>query len=148
MRLIGKGLHHANPAHGIFHPRIELAQVIKHFAVGVGHLLVKVDRDPAHQRHNQKGQHRQLPVDPRHQTKGADQRHDGNKDILGTMMGHLADHVQIAGDAGDEMAGLLVVKKAERQLLDMIKKLAPHVGLNVDTEHVTPIGDNILQRRI
>ena len=46
------------------------------------------------------------------------------------------------------MAGLLVIKVAEGQLLQVIERLAPHLGLNVDPEHMPPIGDDSHQPAI
>ena len=40
------------------------------------------------------------------------------------------------------MAGLVVVEIAEGELLQMVERLAAHVGLDVDAEHVAPIGDD------
>ena len=148
MRFVGKGLHHPNAAHRILDPRIKLAQVVKEVGVSVGHLLVKVDRHPAHNRDNRKGQQGQLPVDPGHEPKGADQRHDRNKDIFWPMMRQLTDHVEVGGNAGDQVTGLVVVKKAKREFLNMVERPAAHLGLDVDAKHMAPIGDDILQHGI
>ena len=64
------------------------------------------------------------------------------------MMGDFANVLQIVGDARDQVAGLVVVEKTERELLNMAKEFAAHIGFNVDAEHVAPIGDHILEHGI
>jgi hypothetical protein len=43
-----------------------------------------------------------------HQREGADEGHDGDEQVLRAVMGDLADLLQVLGDAGDQMAGLLL----------------------------------------
>ena len=57
-------------------------------------------------------------------------------------MGDLADLFEILGHPADEVAGLLVVVEAERELLQVVEALAAHLGLDVDAEHMAPIGDD------
>src|SRR5690606_29768001 len=58
------------------------------------------------------------------------------------MVGEFADVLEVLGYTADEVAGLLLVVVAERQLLQMVERLPPHVGLDVDAEHVAPVGDH------
>ena len=64
------------------------------------------------------------------------------------MVGDLADVLQVGGDAGDHVPRLGVVEEAEGELLQVLKDVAPHVGLDVDAEHVAPVGHDILQRGV
>jgi hypothetical protein len=64
------------------------------------------------------------------------------------MMGNLADFLQILCQPGDGMTGLIVVIIAEAQALHMLKKLAAHIGLDIYSEHMTPIGDHKMQTGI
>src|SRR5690606_10062365 len=46
------------------------------------------------------------------------------------------------GDATYVMTGLLLVEVTEGQFLQMVERLPPHVGVDVDAEHVAPVGDH------
>ena len=63
-------------------------------------------------------------------------------------MGDLANLLEIFGDAADEVPGLLVVVEAERQFLQMVEALPPHLRLDVDAEHMTPVGHDRHQPRV
>lgn len=80
-----------------------------------------MDDDPSHNRHDNERDHGQLQIDIGHQDKGSDQRHHGNEYILRTVMGHLADIVQIIGNPTEQMTGFIVIEEAEGELLDMIE---------------------------
>ncbi len=63
-------------------------------------------------------------------------------------MGDLANLFEIFGQAGYEMTGLLIIEEAEGELLQMIEGLPAHLGLNLQTKHMPPIGDNDLEAGI
>ena len=56
-----------------------------------------------------------------HQHEGADERHHRDEDILRPVVRHLADFLEVVGDPRDEVAGLVVVEEAERELLEMVE---------------------------
>ncbi len=60
-------------------------------------------------------------------------------------MGNLAHLLEVLGDVGDELAGLVVVEVAERELLDVVEGLAAHLGLDRDAEGVAPVVHDRLQ---
>jgi hypothetical protein len=84
---------------------------------------------------------RQGHVDREHEDQRAEQRHCRDEGVLGPVMGDLADLLEVLGEPPDQVAGLLVVEVAERQPLQVVEGGAPHVGLDVDAEHVAPVGD-------
>ena len=90
------------------------------------------------------GDQRQLHVDREHQDERADEGHDGDEEIFRAVVGDFADLFEIFGHAGYEVAGLLIVVEAERELLQMIEALATHLGFDVDAEHVTPVVDDTI----
>lgn len=57
-------------------------------------------------------------------------------------MRNLADLFQILGQPADQMPGLLVVIVAEGELLQMVEGGPAHIGLDIDAEHMSPIGDD------
>lgn len=82
-----------------------------------------------------------MHIDRHHQQESADEGHDGDEQILRAVMSHLADLFQVLGQPPDQMAGLLVVEITEGKLLQVIEGQPPHVGFDIDAEHVSPIGD-------
>ena len=79
-------------------------------------------------------------IDGGHQHEGADERHDGDQQVFGTVVRHFADLFEVLGDPRHEVPGLLLVIEAERELLQVIEALAAHLGLDVDPEPMAPIG--------
>ena len=65
-----------------------------------------------------------MRVDGEHQHEGADERHDGDEEIFGAVMRDLPYFLEVLGDARDQVAGLVVVVEAERQLLQMVEAAA------------------------
>jgi hypothetical protein len=91
-------------------------------------------------RHHRRRDEGQRPVHEEHQDEGAGQRHHRDEEVLGSVMRHLADLLEILGDARHEVAGLLPVVEAERQLLQVVEGLPAHLRLDLDAEHVAPVG--------
>ena len=85
---------------------------------------------------------RQLGIDDEHQDERADEGHHRDEEVLRTVVGDLADLLQILRHPRDEVPGLLVVVEAERELLQVVEALAAHLGLDIDPEHVAPVVDD------
>ncbi len=111
MRLVGEGLHHADAAHILLDAGVEIAHPAEQSAEILRHPAAVMGTEPGHDRHDGPGDEGEMHVDHHHQRKRADEGHDGDEHILRPVMGHLAHLFQILGDAGDEMAGLLIVEK-------------------------------------
>ena len=141
MILVGEGLDDADAADILLDAGVEVADAAVERLPVPRHPPAVARRQPCRQRHHQGRDQGELRLDGSHQGEGADQRHGRDEEILGTMVGHLADLLEILRQPGDEMPGLLVVEEAEGQFLQMIEGLAAHLGLDVDAEHVAPIGD-------
>ena len=140
MRLVGEGLHHADAADILLDPGIEGGDTTVLRLPVPCHATAVAEGDEGDHRQDGGGQEGQRRVDVDHQREGADQGHHRDEEVLRAVMGDLADLLQILGDAGDEVTGLLVVEIAERELLQMIEGTATHLGLDIDAEHVPPIG--------
>ena len=63
-------------------------------------------------------------------------------------MRHFGDLEQIRRQPRHQFAGLLVIIVAERLLLHMAVKFPAHIGLDVDSEYVPEIDDDILHRGV
>jgi hypothetical protein len=104
--------------------------------------------EPGDERHDHGRDQCQLDIDHQHECERAGEGHHRNEQILGAVMGDLADLLQVLGDAGDEVARLVVVVEAEGEFLQVVEGLAAHVGLDVDAQHVAPIDHHGVEPRI
>ena len=140
MVLVGEGLHRADAADVLLEPRVEGAdagELRPPVALHRG-AVARADADP--DGHHRCRDQRQRPVHEQHQDEGARQGHQSDEQVFGTVVGNLADFLEVLGDAGDEMPGLLPVVETKRQCLQVVERLPAHLGLDLDAEHVTPVG--------
>ncbi len=142
MGLVGEGLHDPHPADILLDPRIEGPDPAVLGLPVAGHAAAVADRHEGDQRQDRRRDQRQRRVHREHQREGAQQRHHGDEQVLGPVMGDLADLLQVLGHPGDEVAGLLAVVEAEGELLQVVEGPFPQGGLDVDAEHVAPVGDH------
>ncbi|MNJ73971.1 hypothetical protein D3C77_708440 [compost metagenome] len=63
-------------------------------------------------------------------------------------MRELSDFVQIIRHPADQMPRFVIVEKPKRQLLNVLKHFPPHFRLDIDAQHMSPIGDDIVQYSI
>ncbi len=87
-------------------------------------------------------------MNPHHQAERTNQRHDSDEQIFRSVVGDFADLLEILGQSGNQMASFLIIEEAEGQLLQMVESLTAHLGLDIDAEHVSPIGHDNLKKRI
>ncbi len=140
--LVGEGLHRADAADVLFQPSIEGADAGELRSPITLHRPALAHADADHAGQNKHGDEGERPMHRQHQREGAEQRHQGDEQVLRPMVGDLADLLQVLGDAGDQMARLLPVVETERQLLQVVEGAPTHLRLDVDAEHVTPVGDD------
>src|SRR5690606_1471019 len=107
-----------------------------------GHGASVFEDEPGRDRDDEQGQRGELQVHQRHDEEGADEGHDGDEDIFGAVMGDLAHILEVLGHMGDQMSGLGVVEITEGELVEMVERLAAHVGLDADPQRVAPIVDD------
>lgn len=62
------------------------------------------------------------------------------------MMRDLTNIHQIVGHAGDQMPGLIVIEEAEGLFLYTLEQFTPHIGFDVNTKLVAPIGHCIMEK--
>ena len=141
MILIGEGLHDPHAADIFLDTGVEVANTSVKRAKILRHAAAITAGHPGGDGHDGSGDERQRHIDRQHQKERADEGHDGDEQVFGAVVSHLADLFQILGQPPDQMAGLLVVEIPEGELLQMVEGQTPHVGLDIDAEHVSPIGD-------
>lgn len=148
MGLVAEGLNDADAAKRLFQADVEIADAGIDRAPGGGHAPAIDDHDGQHRRHDQRHDQRQLRMKPEHQQEGADKGHQRDEGILGAVMGDLADLLQIAGDAGDQLAGPGAVIPAPRQARQVVEGAGAHRGLDIDAQLVAPVDHHRQQARI
>ncbi|MCY1295568.1 hypothetical protein D9M70_449140 [compost metagenome] len=141
MGFVGEGLHHPHAADILLDAGVEVADTAIEAAEVSGHPPTITAGDPGGHRHHGGRDQRQLPMHHQHQQQSADEGHDRYEQVLRPVVGDFADFLEVLRQASDQMAGLLVVEEREGELLQMVEGHPPHVRLDVDAEHVTPIGN-------
>ena len=100
--------------------------------------------------HRERGQHRdgeaQLPIDRHHDGDHADDLDAADDDVLGTVVGGLADVEQVVDDAAHHVAGLDAVVPGEREALVLVEQVLAHAGLHAHAHDVTPRAHEVAAR--
>jgi hypothetical protein len=138
--LVGEGLDDAHAADVLLQPGVEGADAAELGLPVAGQPAAVARHHEARQRHGEEGDQRQRHVDGEHQGEGAEEGHHRDEQVLRPVVGDLADLLQVLRHAGDEVAGLLLVVEAEREGLEVVEGAAAHLRLDVDAEHVPPVG--------
>ncbi|MNI89278.1 hypothetical protein D3C73_1466630 [compost metagenome] len=79
MLLISKRLHNTDAADIIFDTGVIICNISKHPFESMRHFPAEVYGQINHQRHNNEGQNRQLPINAQHNTKYSEQCHHRNE---------------------------------------------------------------------
>ena len=148
MVLVGKGLHHADATDIGLYARIEIRHPPVEVTPGDRHVLSVMRGEKGGKRHDDGRHQRHGYVHPQHDGESTDQRHDGNEQIFRPMMRNLPDLLQVLRQPRHQPARALIVEITNGQRLQMIESFSAHLGLDIDSEHMTPIGDDDLQARI
>ncbi|MNJ74787.1 hypothetical protein D3C77_717750 [compost metagenome] len=64
------------------------------------------------------------------------------------MVGHFANLHHVVRQPRHQMSCLGVIEKTEAQFLNMIEQFLAHICLDINSEHMSPIIDDIHQNRI
>ena len=116
---------------------VELAQLCRALAEERAHLFGAVDDEQHRNRHRDHKHQNQRRRDAQHHNKGADDG-DGTGCNLKQVVGQRGvDCINIIGKAADDVSGLVAVKKAHRQLQQLIHQIFTHLinNLLADFDH-------------
>ncbi len=138
--LVGERLYHPYASDVLFDPDVEGAHRVEDRLPVAGHPAAHTAGEPQHHRDHGSGDQGETRVDRPHQDQCSQQRHDRDDQVLGTMVGDLTDLLQVLGEAADKLPGLVVIEIPEREPLHVTESPAAHFGLDVDAEHVAPVG--------
>ncbi|MNI53905.1 hypothetical protein D3C73_1087630 [compost metagenome] len=148
MLFIGKRLYNADSADIVLNPGVEVPHIAEEVVIGGGHVASEINNYPGHNRYDNKGNDSQLQIDIGHEKEGTDQRHHSDEHILGAVVGHFADVIEVIGNPADQMTGFIVVEEAEGELLDMIEHFFAHIGFNINPKHMPPVGNHVVHYSI
>ena len=139
VRLVGKRLHHAHAAHVLLDPCVEPGNLAELRPPAPVHARAVVEGQPGRSRHHHRGDHRQRPTDAQHQHESAQERQQRHQQVLRPMVRDLADVGQVGCHTADQVAGLLPVVEPHRERVQVVEGPAPHLRLDPDPQHVTPV---------
>ena len=121
---------------------IALPAIIK----GLLHCLAVVGTDHDHDRHTGKDDKGQQGVDAEEISEGKDDHYRADENVFRAVVRQFADFKQVAGDPGHDPSGFVVIIETERELLQVIKKVDPHLGLHFYANEVTVVLDEVPQK--
>ena len=122
-----ESLHHADGREHFLDDGDDLAFFLAHLARRLlDQARVAVDHDEQRRRHGE-GDQREAPVDVEHHADHADQRQAVDHHAQQAGSDEALDGIDIAGDAADQVAGLLLIVIGERQALDMRIERLPQI---------------------
>ena len=140
--LIGEGLGGAHAGDGGLQLLIDARQLALDFPGGAAHAPALEDGEPHEDGHHQEHRHRQLPADREHYPKSPHQGDQGDEQVFRPVVGKLGNFEQVASDPAHELAGTVLIIKAEGELLHMGEQVPADVGLDAYPQHVAPVGDD------
>ena len=131
----------AHTGQTVFYSGVDDGVLHAHGAELFAHLLAHVHGKDDHHRDEREDDDREPQIDLRHQDERADQQHNREEQILRPVVRQLRHVEQVADDARDQRAGLVVVKIGKRQPLDVVKQVAAHVRLHIGRHAVAVVLD-------
>ena len=101
------------------------------------------DHNEHHQHHGEGQRQRDLPTVVDHDGKGHDRLDGGGNDGRKAVVDQVVDAGNVAGEAAHDLAGLVPVKIADGEILQMVEQVAPQGlhGVHRDMQHELGIDD-------
>ena len=78
--------------------------------------------------------------------QGEQHREGADQQVLRAVVGQLADVEEVVGHPAHDLAGLVVVKEAEGQPLQVTEQVPAHLGLHLGAHHVALVLDEVVQQ--
>ena len=147
-RFIHKGAHLAHAEQAVFHLRVQFADAPAGFPEGCLHFAVEMKENNHHDRNQCESNQGQERVDGAKNDARPYDFHRGNEILFRTVMGKLGNIKQVTGNARHQCADLGIVVKRKAQLLQMCKKIAPHIGFDFATHHMSDICHIVVSDRV
>ena len=133
--LAGEQLHHLHAGDGLLQVRVEARDLDPHLAEGLAHLVAEDEGGRRQHRHDAHRRQRHARVDGEDHV--GEEHHDEEIGHQGDdpHREHLAEVLEIVGEARDQPSHRIAVEEAQRQFLNVIEQPAPDVGDGALAEH-------------
>src|SRR6185369_1454741 len=120
-------LDQVNTVDALVQEGVQIRQPRSHLPEGAAHLSPEGERYPDQERHDGEGYQGEVQVHPEHDADDPGQKHDvaDNRDDPGGK--HLPEHLDVAGQAGDQAAGRRPVEKRGGKPLHVGEEFNPDV---------------------
>ena len=122
--------------------RVALAPVFERLP----HPLPEVKRHPHEDRNAREDDQRQQRLDAHQVRERQNYHHRTDQKVFGAVVGQLAHLKKVAGNSRHQAPGLVVVVKAEGQLLQVVEQVGAHLRLHSDADHVAIVLHEVPQQ--
>ena len=141
---VAKALHHANAAQRILQTRVQTRHAHTILAEDYA-LAVVLDKrirchDSRHRQHHQCKRN----IDEHQQREGTHDFQGCDKEVLGTVVGHLRNVKQIGNQLRHHFAGVIAVVIRKAQTLILLEQIHAHPRLHACTHNVAPARNEVL----
>ncbi len=136
---VGIGLGHTDAGDAALHGGVDCGVAFAAVIEGPAHGPAEIERHHHQNGHTGEDDQGQYRVDHDQVAKGQNDHHRADQQILGAVVGQLADLEQVAGDAGHDAAGLMVVVEPEGLLLQVGEQILTHLGLHLHAYHMAVV---------
>ena len=139
----GKGLDHPLPQQAVLDGGVEFPDLEALLPETGPQFQVQIDRYHAHQRNAGKHHQRQGDAGLAEDEERGNDLDEGNKKLLGAVMGKFCDIEQIVGDAPHDLPHLGVVVIGVVQPQQVVKSVAAHIGFDMNAHDMPGAGHEI-----
>ena len=143
-RFVRKGLRRAHAGKARLDVGVDVPNALLDLARGLPHLFAPQQNGRKEDRKNHADDKRQPPFGAEHDDERAGDRNERDEKVLRAVVGKLGDFKKVAREPAHELAGAVLVKVVEAELLHMAEESFSDVGLDADAECVAPVGDNVI----
>ena len=144
--LIGKGTHYPHAEQAVLQPCVYLADLVAAAAEGVAHPAPRLLGEYHHERHEDEYAKGKAVIHRGENIEARKEFDNGGEYHLREMMRPLRNVKQVGGHAAHKLADLGVVKEIERERLQVVKHIRPHLILDLNAHHMAVIGFDILRQ--
>ena len=141
---VREGLRRAHAGKARLDVGVDVSHALLDLARGLLHLLAPQQNGHKKDRQDHADDKRQPPFGAEHDDERTGDRDKRDEEVLRAVVGKLGDFKKVACKPAHELAGAVLVKVVEAELLHVAEESFPDVSLDADAECVAPVGDNVI----
>ena len=142
--LVAKALHHTNAAQRILQTRVQTRHAHTILAEDYALTVILNKRIRCHDRRHRQHHQCKRNIDEHQQREGTHDFQGCDKEVLGTVVGHLRNVKQIGNQLRHHFAGVIAVVIRKAQTLILLEQIHAHPRLHACTHNVAPAGNEVL----